>query len=116
MQQNQALRLLRYIWPHWYLLPPIVGSMVTATLLGLAPPWLLGVVLIDRVIIPRDTALLPWVVLGLLGVALFRQVFDVAQRYFLGLLSQRAIHRLRCDLYQHLEGLPMPFFTSAPVG
>ena len=115
-QQNQALRLLRYIWPHWYLLPPILGSMVTATLLGLAPPWLLGVVLIDRVIIPRDTSLLLWVVLGLLGVAVFRQVFDVTQRYFLGLLSQQAIHRLRCDLYQHLENLPMPFFSQAPVG
>jgi len=32
MQQNQALRLLRYIWPHWYLLSsdthPTVGGVV----------------------------------------------------------------------------------------
>ncbi len=116
MKQNQALRLLKYIWPQWYLLPPILGSMVIATLLALAPPWLLGVVLIDRVVLPKDASLVPWVVLGLLAVALLRQVFDLAQRYFLALLSQRAIHRLRCGLYQHLEHLPMPFFSQAPVG
>ncbi len=116
MQQGQALRLMRYIWPQWYLLPPIVGSMVIATLLALAPPWLLGVVLIDKVILPRDATLVPWVVFGLLAVALLRQVFDLAQRYFLALLSQRAIHRLRCGLYQHLEHLPAAFFSQAPVG
>lgn len=116
MKRNQALRLLKYIWPYWHLLPLILTSMVAATLLGLAPPWLLGVVLIDRVILPRDPSLLPWVVLGLLGVAPLRQGFDFSQRYFLSMLSQRAIHRLRCDLYFHLESLSMPFFSQAPVG
>jgi ABC-type multidrug transport system fused ATPase/permease subunit len=116
MRANQALRLLKYVRPYWYLLPPILASMVIATLLGLAPPWLLGVVLIDRVILPKEASLLPWVVLGLLGVALLRQGFDFAQRYFLALLSQRAIHQLRCDLFFHLESLPMGYFGKAPVG
>ena len=116
MQQNQILRLSRYIWPHWRLLPFVLISMVSATLLGLAPPWLTGVVLIDRVILAKDASLLPWVVLGLLGAVLFRQVFDYAQRYLLAVLSQRVIHGLRCELYQHIQDLPMGYFSRTPVG
>jgi subfamily B ATP-binding cassette protein MsbA len=116
MRASQGLRLLKYVWPYWYLLPFILASMVTATLLSLAPPWLLGIVLIDRVILPKEASLLPWVVLGLLGAALLRQVFDFAQRYFLTLLSQRTIHQIRCDLFLHLEALPMGYFGKTPVG
>lgn len=116
MQQNQVFRLFRYIWPHWRLVPIVLVSMVSATLLGLAPPWLTGVLLIDRVILAKDISLLPLVVLGLLGAVLFRQVFDYAQRNLLALLSQRVIHGLRCNLYQHIQSLPMGYFSRTPVG
>jgi subfamily B ATP-binding cassette protein MsbA len=90
--------------------------MVTATLLDLVAPWLIGVVLIDRVILAREASLLPWVILGLLGAVFFRQGFDFAQRYFLTLLSQRVIHYLRCDLYQHFQNLSVGYFSQTPVG
>ena len=116
MQRNQVLRLLKYLWPSWYLLPPILVSMTVATLLDLVPPWLTGAVLIDRVILARDTSLLVWIALGLGGAVLFRQIFDFTQRYLLALLNQRVIHGLRCDLYQHIESLPMGYFSKTPVG
>jgi ATP-binding cassette, subfamily B, bacterial MsbA len=116
MQQNQIVRLSRYIWPHWRLLPFVLVSMISATLLGLAPPWLTGMVLIDQVIIAREPALLVWVVLGLLGAVVLRQLFDYAQRYLLAMLSQRVIHDLRCHLYQHIQSLPMGYFSTTPVG
>ena len=116
MNRNQFLRLLDYVRHYWYLLPFVLVSMIAATLLDLVAPWITGVVLIDRVIIARDASLLPWVVLGLLGAVILRQVFEFAHRYFLALLTQRTIHRLRCDLYQHIEGLPVSFFAGTPVG
>ena len=116
MNRNQFLRLLSYVWHYWYLLPFVLVSMIAATLLDLAAPWITGVILIDRVIIARDASLLPWVVLGLLGAIMLRQVFEFAHRYFLALLSQRSIHHLRCDLYQHFESLPVSFFARTPVG
>ena len=116
MERNQVFRLVQYIWPHWYLLPPVLFCMISATLLSLAPPWLMGVILIDRVILSKESSLLPWVVLGVLGSVIFRQAFDFAQRYLLALLSQRAIHQLRCDLYLHLEQLPLSYFSRTPVG
>ncbi len=90
--------------------------MTVATLLDLVPPWLTGVVLIDRVIVAQDTSLLIWIVLGLVGAILLRQIFDFTQRYFLALLDQRVIHRLRCDLYEHIGNLPMGYFSKTPVG
>ena len=90
--------------------------MTTATLLSLAPPWLTGVILIDRVILEKDSSLLPWVVLGVLATVILRQAFDFSQRYLLALLSQRAIHQLRCDFYLHLEQLPLSYFNQTPVG
>ncbi|HEU0021715.1 MAG TPA: ABC transporter ATP-binding protein [Dehalococcoidia bacterium] len=116
MRRNQILRLLDYLWHYWYLLPLVLVTMVAATLLDLAAPWLIGVVLIDRVILVREADLLPWVILGLLGAVIFRQGFDFAQRYLLALLSQRVIHHLRCDLYQHIESLPMSYFSRTAVG
>ncbi|PKB63452.1 MAG: hypothetical protein BZY80_07205 [SAR202 cluster bacterium Io17-Chloro-G2] len=116
MEKNQVFRLVKYIWPHWYLLPPVLSCMISATLLSLAPPWLMGVVLIDRVILAKEASLLTWVVLGVLGSVIFRQIFDFSQRYLLALLSQRAIHQLRCDLYLHLEQLPLSYFSRTPVG
>ena len=90
--------------------------MVGATLLELAAPWLIGIVLIDRVIRDEDSSLLPWVVLGLLASVVLRQGFEFAHRYFLALLSQGAIHLLRCDLYDHIENLPLSHFNRTPVG
>ena len=116
MNRNQFLRLLNYVRYYWYLLPFVLVSMIAATLLDLAAPWITGVILIDRVIIAGDASLLPWVALGLLGAVMFRQVFEFAHRYFLALLTQRTIHRLRCDLYQHIEDLPVSFFAGTPVG
>ena len=116
MNRNQFLRLLNYVRHYWYLLPFVLVSMIAATLLDLVAPWITGVILIDRVIIARDASLLPWVVLGLLGAVILRQVFEFAHRYFLALLTQRTIHHLRCDLYQHIEGLPVSFFAGTPVG
>lgn len=116
MDRIQYLRFLKYVAIYWYLLPMTLISMIAATLLDLAAPWITGVVLIDRVIIARDASLLPWVALGLLGAIMLRQVFEFAHRYFLSLLSQRTIHHLRCDLYQHFEGLPVSFYASSPVG
>ena len=116
MEKNLVFRLARYIWPHWYLFPPVLVCMTTATLLSLAPPWLTGVILIDRVILEKDSSLLPWVVLGVLATVILRQAFDFSQRYLLALLSQRAIHQLRCDLYLHLEQLPLSYFSQTPVG
>ena len=115
MNRNQFLRLLSYVRHYWYLLPFVLVSMIAATLLDLVAPWITGVILIDRVIIAHDASLLPWVVLGLLGAVILRQVFEFAHRYFLALLTQRTIHRLRFDLYQHIEGLPVSFLAGTPV-
>ena len=60
MNRNQFLRLLNYVRHFWYLLPFVLVSMIAATLLDLAAPWITGVVLIDRVIIAREASLLPW--------------------------------------------------------
>ena len=116
MDRSQFLRLLKYVAIYWYLLPVTLISMVAATLLDLVAPWITGVVLIDRVILAQDASLLPWVALGLLGAIMLRQCFEFAHRYFLSLLSQRTIHHLRCDLYEHFEGLPVSFYAGSPVG
>ena len=59
MDGSQIRRLLRYIRPDWRLLPLVLGTMITATLLGLAPPWFMGVLLIDRVILDERLSLIP---------------------------------------------------------
>jgi ABC-type multidrug transport system fused ATPase/permease subunit len=46
MNRNHLLRLLEYVRQHWKLLPFVLVSMIAATLLDLAAPWIIGVILI----------------------------------------------------------------------
>ena len=94
----------------------VIGvCIVVYTLLGLVGPYLMGVAL-DRFIATRDTAGLARVAAMMLAASLASNVFQGGSSWLMAGISQRALKKLRRELFQHLQTLPMDFFEKNPAG
>lgn len=109
------LRLLRYLSPYRFALAFVLLLVVVSTFLGLVGPYLMGRA-IDRFIGSRDAAGLVRMALWMLGVFLLGNLADALSGWRMAGVSQRALQRLRRDLFVHLQGLPLRFFDSRPAG
>src|SRR2546422_1733848 len=101
-KRNSLARLLAYSLRDWRLLAGAILFLLTDSLLDLAVPWVMGFLLLDRVVRRGDLGQLPVVVALLIGIFVAQKVADFLADYFRTLTTQRLIHRLRCDLYAHL--------------
>lgn len=109
-------RLMSYTRVAWHLLAVVFLCLIAKSLLELAVPWVMGFMLFDGVIARRNLNGLPLVVAVLAIIFLAQKVFSFLQEYFDELTNQRIVHKLRCDLYQHIERLPLKFFDKHQTG
>jgi ATP-binding cassette, subfamily B, multidrug efflux pump len=94
----------------------VVGvCIVVYTLLGLVGPYLMGVAL-DRYIASRDASGLAHTATLMLAAFLANNLFQGGSSWLMAGISQRALKKLRRDLFQHLQTLPMDFFERNPSG
>ncbi|MGC8874318.1 MAG: ABC transporter ATP-binding protein, partial [Chloroflexia bacterium] len=109
------LRLLRYLSPYRLGLALVLLLVLVSTFLGLVGPYLMGRA-IDRFIGNRDAVGLVRLALWMLGVFVLGNLADALSGWRMAGISQRALQRLRRDLFNHLQGLPLRFFDSRPAG
>jgi subfamily B ATP-binding cassette protein MsbA len=109
-------RLLNYSRVAWHLLVALFSCIIIKSLLELAVPWVMGFMLFDGVIAKRNLSLLPRVVAILVAIFLAQKAFSFLQEYLNELANQRIIHQIRCDLYEHIERLPLRFFDHHRTG
>src|SRR5947207_8816125 len=76
----------------------------------------MGFLLLDTVIKQARLDELPRVVSLLVAIFLGQKGVGFLQDYFQELASQRLVHRLRCDLFHHLQCLPVRFFDRGRTG
>ncbi len=93
----------------------VAGTIVVYTLLGLVGPYLMGVAL-DRYIVVRDAAGLGRIAVIMLAAFLTSNVMQGFSSWLMASVSQRALKRLRRELFGHLQTLPMDFFERNPSG
>ncbi|PWH17545.1 MAG: multidrug ABC transporter ATP-binding protein [Anaerolineae bacterium] len=108
-------RLLPYFGGHGWLLMGVVLLVLIYTLCGLTAPILIGKT-IDEVIQTRSLHNLPRWALLMLGVFLVGNLAEAASGWLMAAISQRALQKLRRDLFEHLQTLPISFFDSHTVG
>jgi ATP-binding cassette subfamily B protein len=78
-------------------------------------PVLIGVV-IDRGILPKDTAVVLTVAGIVAGLAIFDAFLGVVQRYFTSRVGEGLIYDLRTQVFEHVQRQPIAFFTRAQTG
>ncbi|MFG2052850.1 ABC transporter ATP-binding protein [Micromonospora sp. NPDC048930] len=96
-------------------LTAVVAIIVASSVLGMASPFLLRTV-IDRALPERDLTLLAWLVAGMVGVAAVTAVLGVAQTWISTRVGQEVMHRLRTDVFTHLQRQSIGFFVRTRTG
>ncbi|MGW4157358.1 ABC transporter ATP-binding protein [Micromonospora chersina] len=96
-------------------LAAVVAIIVASSVIAMASPFLLRTV-IDRALPERDLTLLGWLVAGMVGVAAVTAVLGVAQTWISTRVGQEVMHRLRTDVFTHLQRQSIGFFVRTRTG
>jgi ABC-type multidrug transport system fused ATPase/permease subunit len=89
-------------------------SLLGATAVSLAPPYLVGRA-VDEVR-RGDTHLLVWLVVAFVAAGVLGIVFSYAQTYFTGWTGERMLADLRNNLFRHLQRLSLGFYERNRAG
>jgi ATP-binding cassette subfamily B multidrug efflux pump len=113
--RSALIRLIPYIGYFRKSLVLVLIFVLIYTLLGLAGPYLMGVA-IDRFISTKNPAGLGKIALLMLSIYLLNNVFQAVANWIMAGISQKALMRMRKDLFEHLQTLPLKFFDRNPAG
>ena len=108
-------RIARLFSPYRGRLAVVVALIVASSVIGLAQPFLVRQV-IDDALPRRDTTLLGLCVVGMILVAVASAAIGVGQTLISTTVGQQVMHRLRTDLFAHLQRQSVAFFTRTRGG
>jgi ATP-binding cassette subfamily B protein len=92
-----------------------IGSLLAATAVSLAPPYLAKLA-IDHGILRRDLVQLWWIVSLFVVAGLGTILASAAQTYFTGWTGERILADLRNLLFRHLQRLSLGFYERNRAG
>ena len=111
--------LIRRVWgfarPYRRRLLLFLVTVTAGALLSLAPPLLFKQI-IDEAIPNHDRGLVTALAGVVLVLALVSTGLDVAQRYWSALVGEGLIFDLRSALFDHVQRMPLAFFTRTQTG
>jgi len=114
-RQVSLRRIGRLFTPYRLPLGVVTGIIVVSSVVGMASPFLLRAV-IDRALPDRDPTLLVRLVAGMMLVAVVTAGLGVVQTWISTTIGQRVMHRLRTDVFTHLQRQSVGFFTRTRTG
>ncbi|MEU8300093.1 ABC transporter ATP-binding protein [Micromonospora sp. NPDC048909] len=114
-RQVSLRRVAGLFSPHRGALGAVTAIIVASSIVAMASPFLLRHV-IDQALPARDVTLLVWLVLGMVAVAAVTAVLGVVQTWISTRVGQQVMHRLRTDVFTHLQRQSLGFFTRTRTG
>jgi ATP-binding cassette subfamily B protein len=108
-------RALRYAFPYWKKLGLVLLVSMLGTLLGLAQPYFLKI-LIDDAFLARDFDLLVRISLLLFLVSILSVVLNSVSGYRYIQVSTQALFDMRHEVFRHLQSLSPRFYAAVPMG
>ena len=108
-------RIARLFAPHRWPVAAVTALIVVSSVVAMASPFLLRAVIDDA--LPRqDLTLLVWLVAGMVAVAAVTSALGVVQTWISTTVGQQVMHRLRTDVFAHLQRQSIAFFTRTRTG
>ena len=108
-------RLLGYLWPYRLQVVIALASIICASVLQLAQPYLMKVA-IDRHIAIGNLAGLDTIALAFLAILLASFALEYLQTWVLQMTGQRIMYDMRMQIYGHLQRIDLQFYDRNPVG
>jgi len=93
-----------------------MAGLVIAALMDLTQVWILAFLFIGQVVRLGHVELLPNVLLLLGTTFAAKEVASFVKDYLSEILAQKTVHRLRSDLYENIERMPMSFLDMSRSG
>lgn len=115
LNRGLVRRVAEYARPYRRMLVGFLLTIVAEALLGLAPPLLFRTI-IDDALPQKDTALLGWLALAVVGAAVLNALLGIVERSFSSRVGEGLIFDLRTQLFDHVQRLPISFFTRTQTG
>src|SRR5262249_26158391 len=108
-------RVFHYIRPYTAALVAFVVSVIAGAITTAIPPLLLRRV-IDVAIPQHDRSMVMWIALAAVGLALANAALSLVQRYYSARIGEGLIYDLRVELFDHVQRMPIAFFTRTQTG
>ena len=93
----------------------VTAIIMVSSVTAMASPFLLRAV-IDQALPHRDVRLLAWLVLAMVAVASVTSALGVIQTWISTRVGQQVMHRLRTQVFAHLQRQSLDFFTRTRTG
>lgn len=104
-----------YVKPHLPMLGFCLVLSVICTVMALVPPYITKT-MVDDVIPNKDSKMLVYTILFLLGVYIFHYTIGTFRTYFLRITGDRIVTDLKKDVYNKAQYLPMSFYDKTSTG
>jgi len=110
---------LKRIWiflkPYRLRLLAYLVSIVASAAIGSVPPLLVKV-LIDRGVVHHDVGVVDVLAAAMVGLAVATTALSLLNRWFGSVIGEGIIYDLRVQLYDHVQRMPVAFFTRTQTG
>jgi ATP-binding cassette subfamily B protein len=113
--RSTAYRLGQYLWEYKFTLLIVFLLVVGYTLTGLASPYLLGRA-IDGFIIKKDLQGLTQTAVLMILAYFSTNVLQVISNWVMATITQKALKKIRTDLFTQLQMLSLRFYDQNPSG
>ena len=101
--------------PHRRTVTAVVAIIVATSIVALAQPFLIREI-VDVAIPEQDVRLLLLAVGGMIAAAIVTSLLGVVQTWLASSVGQQVMHRLRTDVFTHLQRQSLGFFTRTRAG
>jgi ATP-binding cassette subfamily B protein len=108
-------RVLGYVRPYRALLIGFIVAVIIDSIVTVIPPLLLRS-LIDNAIPEKNRSLVAFLAIGAIALAFADAGLSLLQRYYSSRLGEGLIYDLRVALFDHVQGMPLAFFTRTQTG
>jgi ATP-binding cassette subfamily B protein len=108
-------RVLGLARPYRAQLIGFVAAVIAAAVVSALPPLILRA-LLDTAIPEKNRGLVTALALGAVFLALFNMALGLVQRYYSARIGEGLIFDMRTALFDHVQRLPISFFTRTQTG
>ena len=115
IERAAALRVWRFAEPYRWMVAGFLLATMGQAVLGLVPPILFGRI-IDNVIPNEDRGLLTLFAILIVGSAIVSAFLSLVERYWSSIIGEGVIYDLRAALFDHVQRMPIAFFTRTQTG
>jgi ATP-binding cassette subfamily B protein len=115
LKRGLVRRVFDYARPYKWMLVGFVVVIVAEALLGIAPALLFKRI-IDDAIANKDNTLLTLLAVAVIAAAFGSALLGLLERWWSSKIGEGLIYDLRTGLYDHVQRLPISFFTRTQTG